>query len=223
MDGILAGMILVAIFIHGIAFYLMQSLATSPRLSPESTPRLTLLDPRRSADREFLQWIDANDPAAIALESIPASPPEELLTLRYRPSFQKNLPVPLPVKLREAESGRALFFPPGPVPDPQEVAADVVVVHPMPKTQVRLSPQLDAEFPEPFVPPRVTGESPGPTRFLIVTAPENTFVFLGQSSGNLALDSAARAWLARGKFPSERVTGWVDIHWGADVWEKSSP
>jgi len=222
-DGMLSAMILVAIFVHGIVFYLVQTIAPANPRPPISNPRLTILDSSREADRDFLRWIELNDPAAIALHSIPAQPPQELLTLRYRPSFEKNLPTPLPVDFGKKTGERPLFFPPGQVPDFGHSTATKPRLHPAPPTQVRLSPALPLTFSEPLIPPIITTDSPAPTRFLVITAPDTAFIFLEKSSGLAALDTAARTWLARANFPAGRAIGWVDIHWGADTWKKSTP
>ncbi|MEO7932516.1 MAG: hypothetical protein ABIT76_05090 [Chthoniobacterales bacterium] len=226
-DWVLPSMILGAVFIHGMAFYLVQASVPEPEKKLIASARLTVLDPNNSRDLPVLEWIENHDPAAIAFQSESPQPPHLFDTPPYQPSYEKVLPEPLPV-LRETNSlHHQSFFPPGPVPDFQSNVGTVTKKVAILTSKVVPSPSIELDFSRPFSPPAINGELPTPAQFLITSAGpygEKAF-FLLQSSGHDELDSYARQWLMASQvaLKNSQTSGWVQIHWGGEIWKKAAP
>lgn len=226
-DWVLPIMILGAIFIHGVAFYLIQ--ASSPPSAKKNTPsaRVSVLNSKKNSDQLALEWIENRDPAAISYQTTPPIPAQLFAGPVYEPSYQKNLPEPLPIISEENNLQHRTFFPPGPVPE-IKLPSPIVTRQPVQLvSKIIFSPSLDLGHSPPFSPPKTEGELPTSTRFLIVqiTNLNEKSLFLLQPSGSDTLDTYARNWLAAApiSMKANQSSGWVQIYWGGEIWKKSAP
>ncbi len=219
----LPAMILGALFIHGLAFYLVQTSAPNPGKKWITSARLTMLDPANPRDRELLEWIENHDPAVISQQPTSPEPPGLFAGIRYQPSYENVLPEPLPLLSEEKKWSHQSLFPPGAVPE--TAARSPLPVHDWPTlpTKIVLSDQTQITRSAPFSPPVIKGDIPSPSRFLVVIGEYRTALFLLQSSGNDRLDDYARTWLAGAAFSGGVRQTRVDFFWGADVWGKPAP
>ena len=218
-------MILGAVFIHGAAFYLVQTTAPEPETTRPVAARFTILNPANSRDRAALEWIENRDPAAMVYQTEP--PPQPLMSVPYQPSYEAVLPRPISISKDENPLEHSSFFPPGPVPD-------VTISHrlnepdgPELSTKISVSETLAPLPPREITPPKIQGDIPVPSRFFVVQLPtENEkSIFLMQSSRNDALDDYARTWMKKTSiaFRDAQTSGWIEFFWGADIWKKPAP
>ncbi len=223
-DWVLPSMILGAVFIHGLAFYLVQASVTETAKKGIASARLTILDPLSPRDRPLIDWIENHDPAAIVSVGEAPQPPHLFETPAYQPSYEKVLPEPLPIFRENNPLNHQSFFPPGPVPDFQSNLGKDPQNTPILASKIVPSPSIDLNFSKAFSPPQINGKLPTPAQFLIVKAGENgeKAFFLLQSSGHDELDNYARNWLiaSRPTLKNSDSSGWVQIHWGGEIWKK---
>lgn len=226
-DWMLPSMILGAVFIHGLAFYLIQASAPLPDGRINSSARLSVLDPQNPRDLVALRWIENHDPAAIAYQSESPEPPQLFNPQPYQPSYEKVLPTPLPILKEEDQLLHKTFFPPGPVPEIKSIAKQDAKKWTAPVTKIIPSPSLDLKISTTFSPPQITGDLPTPARFLVVNLGQfdEKTLFLLESSGNDILDDYARNWLTNTtiSFKNNQSSGSVQIYWGSEIWKKTTP
>ncbi len=218
-------MILGAVFIHGAAFYLVQTTAPEPEKAPPIAARFSVLNPANPQDRAALEWIENRDPAAMVFQT--ETPPQPRMTQRYQPSYEAVLPQPIPIPKDENPLQLASLFPPGPVPDVTLSRRTIEPDWPELPTKISVSESLAPLAPREFAPPKILGDIPVPTRFFVVQLPtenEKAF-FLMQSSGNDVLDEYARTWMKKSPiaFHDAQNSGWIDFYWGTDIWKKPAP
>jgi hypothetical protein len=216
-----------AVFAHALAFYLIQASVPAGGKKVISSAHLSVLDPSNPRDHSALGWIEDRDPAAIVSQGAPPSPLDVFATAIYQPSFEKNLPEPLPIQREQSTRLHQTLFPPGTVPLPQSSLGNAPRQSPHLICKIEAGPALQITITGVFSPPKVQKEIPTPLSLLVVQAaePDSKFLFLLRSSGNDSLDQYALAWLETAKitFPGSQSSGWVTIHWGADIWEKAVP
>ena len=218
-------MILGAVFIHGAAFYLVQTTAPKSETTRPVIARFSVLNPENPQDRAALEWIENRDPAAIVIETEP--PPQPPISVPYQPSYEAVLPRPIPIPKDENPLEHASFFPPGPVPDVTLSRRSSEPDWPELATKISVSEALAPLASREFIPPKIQGDIPVPSRFFVVQLPtENEkSIFLMESSGNDVLDEYARTWMKESPiaFHEAQSSGWVEFYWGADIWKKPAP
>lgn len=205
----IAGFLIASVALHALCFYLFQ-VVYPPAISLLPPPaQVSVIAPTTEEARAFLNWLSAEDPALASQTQRPEDARAfQLPKLAHIPSY-----VAVPPSLKEAPSFPALrsavsAMPPGPVPvkptnePPPPLLAPTTlfvsgalgrlpIVHPPLnfRASVRETPQA-ARF-------RLAVDSLGVVRY----------AFLEQSSGDTALDSQARHYLALCRFQNIESLG----------------
>lgn len=209
---------------HAASFLLFQVVYPQRVTVPPPPPQIQLLSPATPQYDAIMNWIEAEDPALVA--SAYSVRPANLLEVPYRPSFavQRTAPrgvpeAPVAWQYPAVRNPLAIIRsgePPPPAP-PLEPG-------PLP-TRLTLSPTLAAQtlIQPPDLRTSVRSAMPvEPSRYLlgVTDRGEVRFVFLQQSSGNAALDTAGAGSLSRASFdPIARPITWghATIAWGDEV------
>lgn len=216
----------VSLFLHALGFYLFQ-VAYSPNVSITPPPAMvSLLMPTTPENRALLQWIAAEDPAAIAMphDALPA----QLLDSSYKPSFAQARSLPrMPV-----EQSAVVVYPPAQdvLPFIQSVMVPTgkpPVSVPVPQNEIRFTDTLAKRTPATAQPVHLSAKSSAdlqPASFLASVAPDGAvvYVFLQKSSGDTAMDHEAEVHLARMKFTATDGAlewGTATFFWGSEAFE----
>lgn len=209
---------------HAGSFLLFQVVYPQRVTVPPPPPQIQLLSPATPQYEAIMNWLEAEDPALVA--SAYNVRPANLLEVPYRPSFavQRTAPRGVPEEpvtlqypavrnpLAIIRSGETQPKPPPPRPGPLP-------------SRLSLSPTLAAQtlIQPPDLSTTVRAATPvEPSRYLlgVTDRGEVRFVFLQQSSGNAALDTAGARSLTRASFdPIARPITWghATIAWGDAV------
>ncbi len=219
----LAWFIGLSLLAHIATFFLFQVVYPERTTIPEPAPSLSILDASRPDHQTLLRLIEAEDPAPAAATY--AVVPPDLLNVPYRPSYA----VPRTPPRNIAEPLDATAYPPAldPVALIREVtpglAADPVPPARAP-SQVRFGGALAGRSHrhEPALSFVTKATELQPATFLIgvQAAGDVAFVFLQQSSGDSAVDEAARQSMRQFQFEASSegiVWGYATFNWGSDV------
>jgi hypothetical protein len=231
---------LIALFIglsaafHAVCFYVFQIIYPTAVVLLPPPAKVSLITPDSEQGRNFLQWIEAEDPA---LASAPQRPPESrrraLPQTPHVPSYVAEPPRLKHVPLPEAGIRAPAVDPPAPIPP---------IPQPSPRSLGRQPTSVDfsEEFADrgaPFFPKSdfsaATRETPQAVRFRVAVAPDGIvqFALPLNSSGDPALDTQARSYLSLVRFhPLETasdkapaVWGLATIGWGNDIKRPGEP
>ena len=223
----LFGCVAASLFAHAATFFLFQVADPLGTSLPRSAPQVSVLTPSSPEATALLHWIDAQDPALVATAN--SVTPPGLFDIPYRPSYATP-----PAALGPVERPVAVAFPPARDPLAIIMSADAKpptppkISTPQPTTVI-FSSALAARAPVPL--PQAgwktrSKEPLEPSRHLIGVTDrgEVRFVFPQETSGNLALDDLAAAYLqtlvfAPGDAPITWATATVD--WGDDAYAKN--
>jgi hypothetical protein len=226
----LTGFLVASALAHAICFYVFQ-IVYPPTLSLLAAPaRVSVISPNTEEGRSLLRWIESEDPALASTTVRPAD--EKMYALPkvehvpsyagYEPALKKAPPLVVDLRIPSAQ-------PPGPVP---MVRARPVLTTPVLPTSVSFSEEIEKLGPANFPSTKfsaATKEAPGNLRFHIGVSSrgEVRFCFPLNSSGDPALDEAARSHLILTRFPagleSAKKTeagltwGTATVLWGNDV------
>ncbi len=217
-----------SLFAHTATFFLFQVVYPQRVTIPQPAPHVSLLTPSSPENVALLRWVEAEDPALIAMDNTVPAP--GLAQVQYQPSFMTPRTAPAGASV---ERVKEVAFPPA--MDRIEVAAreagPAAGVSPMPSVSTMrfagaLAKRSLTKNP-PLLPPRLAAEPVGPTVLLIgVDAQgEIRFPVLQDSCGDPNLDNLAIQYLSRINFaPSDEAMTWghVTFAWGADAYSEAA-
>ena len=225
---------LIALFIglsaafHAVCFYVFQIIYPTAVVLPPPPARVSLITADSEQGRNFLQWIEAEDPA---LASAPQRPPESrrraLPQTPHVPSYVAEPPNLKHVSLPESRVRTPEVDPPAPIPPAPQPSPLSLGRQP---TGVNFSEEL-ADRGTPFFPrpefSAATRETPQAVRFRVAVAPDGIirFALPLNSSGDPALDAQARGYLSMVRFHrletaadnAPATWGVATIEWGNDI------
>ena len=225
---LLAGFIVVALFLHSAAFFLFQTIPPSRIATPRTAPAVQLLTPfapdgsPSPENVAALRWIATADPAIVA--RVPDVLPDGLLNVPYRPSYLTPRTAPLGVPPEPA----SIQFPPA--RDPLSLilatptAPAAISVAPQ-ATRITFSTTLAARAPRAakFSPTQRSNKPIENTRLLLGVSAQGEvrFSFQQQTSGFPALDAEADDFIRTLKFTASTTDaiawGSVTFEWGDDA------
>jgi hypothetical protein len=226
----LAGLIFLSLFLHSAAFFLFQAATPVRPPAPKPAPPVQLLTPLgpdglpSPENIALLEWIADEDPARVA--RVPDLVPDNLLKVRYQPSyrFMRTAPLgapeePASVQFPSARDPLALIL-----GGPTVARASAPAPQPQP-TRIVFSTELAARAPSTaFAPAEKSSKPVEPTRLMLGINDEGEvrFVFLQQpSSGNAVLDAEAATFVRGLRFaPDAKVPiawGFATFQWGDDA------
>lgn len=213
---------LFAVAVHAFAFYIFQVVYPPTLVNAPPPAQVTLITPATPQGAALLQWVQAQDPAAVA--SVQEVLPPALGEIRYTPSYATVQTLPL-----NAE------FPPEPVTFPsafnlldyRESAAPTAPVTPLAvASSLAFSESLrgrDTAASPAIVPVAKSQANLRPTVFLVGVNDrgEVRYCFLQESSTDQGIDTEAEA-LLRGRAFSHSETllewGFATFTWGAEAY-----
>jgi hypothetical protein len=210
-------LIAISFFAHIFCFYIFRVVyPTTASLLPPSA-QVTVLDPRRLADKSLLDWVAVNDPANVSAPRFDSRLIAQV-TPRYKPIYST-----LSVQLKGSEAAQAqerdipsLFSAETLFPmrsQPQDRVAPSMF-----PTRLEMASTLQARAPASLPTLPTSSALFEPTSIFVGVSPggEADYVFLTQSSGNGPLDQTAADFIRTVKFkPDPNLTwGVVTLRWG---------
>jgi hypothetical protein len=227
----LVGFLILSVLAHGLAFYILQVVDPPGVRIPPPSVEVNLLTPSTPENRALLQWIEAEDPAAIANthEIVPGS----LYVLSYERSATEIHATP---KSPEEEES-AVQFPPAEetmavIGGAQEAApAPVAGMPPLP-TELRFSGglagrKITKQPPLKFSAPAPPGGGFEATSFMVGVGPDGKVLYLF-SMANETDDNAKKIerqgedFLEKIEFSREAggiAWGIATYYWGNDSYQ----
>lgn len=214
--------VLFSLLAHAGTFFVFQVVYPERATIPPAPPQITMLLPT-PANAALLRWIEAEDPALVAISS--AVTPPRLVKAEYRPSYGVIRTAPRSL----AESAPGAEYPPEREPldiirsgsvTPGQAAS---VVEPQP-TALTFSGPVSSRAMTPATMRFSKSRAPlAPAKFLIGVTDrgEARYVFPQQSSGNPTLDAEAAAVFRDLSFApgAASVTwGFATFRWGDDAY-----
>ncbi len=217
---LLPGFFLLAVAVHGVAFYLFQVVYPPAVTSVPPQAKVSVLSPENPQHAPLLAWIEAQHPAA-ATALTPASAPG--LEISYTPSYAavRTLPEPAQAPAPAVELPGGWRGAPRQTPPLPSSA-------PIPSS-LRFSPTLLPRVAAPVRLPRATareGVDLLPSHFLLGVDGEGSVRYLirQKGSGDDALDRQAEAFLLEHPFTPlpaggerEMAWGFATLVWGGDL------
>lgn len=221
----LAGFLLLSVLAHGLAFYILQVVDPPEVVIPPPPVQVNLLTPNTPENRALLQWIDAEDPAAIANthEIVPGT--------LYDLSYQRSLADTLAMPKSPADTRATVPFPPAAeataiIGSAQaSTPAPPAVMIPLP-TELRFSGELSGRKiakkpPMKFDSGPLSGQ---PARFMVGVGPDGRVIYtflLGtdMDEGAKAANRQAEDYLEKIEFaPRAGAIAWgiATFYWGDD-------
>jgi hypothetical protein len=232
----IAGFLIASVIAHAACFYVFQ-IVYPPTVSLLPPPaRVSLISSVSEEGRTLLRWVEAEDPA-LASTTLP-SPETRTYALPkvvhvpsysgYEPALKQASPLVVDLSIPSAQ-------PPASVPIVRTRTALAATKTP---TSIMFSKEIENLGPASL--PAMTfaastGEPPESIRFHIGVGPRGDirYCFPLNSSGDPALDEAARQYLALCRFPTRStadtktgdalVWGTATIEWGNDVARPPAP
>jgi TonB family protein len=205
----IAGFLVASIALHAACFYLFQ-VVYPPAISLLPPPAQVSIIARTSPEaRTFLNWLEAEDPALATQTQRPADARAfQLPKLAHVPSYLALAPKLKELPARKPSAAAPSAMPPGPVPAIAAPPAGPPLHAP---TSVVFSEELRG------LPVSLPGlqfrtalqDAPESARFRIAVDSSGAvrYAFLEQSSGDPALDEAARNALALSRFKMKVTPG----------------
>jgi len=216
----IAGFILISAALHALCFYIFQ-VVYPPVISLLPPPaQVSVIAPTSGEAQTFLTWLNAEDPALASQTQRPADARAfQLPKIAHIPSYLAVPPRlkewPLPPVTPTAPAA----LPPGPVPETVAASAIPPVVAP---TVISFSePLRSLTVTHPNMKFRAASrETPQSARFRLAVDSSGVvrYTFLEESSGDSALDSQARQYLAVSRFQTSLNTS-ADLIWAMASFE----
>lgn len=219
----LVGFLFLSVLAHGLAFYILQVVDPPEVVIPPPPVQVNLLTPNTPENRALLEWIDAEDPAAIANthEIVPAT------DLPYQRSMADTLVAP---------KSPADTRPPAPFPPAEDALAVIGSVQestpappaamlPLP-TELRFSGQLAGrkivQHPPMKFDPRAQGREP--VRFTVGVGPDGKVLYtflmgINMDESAKLIEQQAEDYLGKIEFaprPGDITWGIATFYWGDD-------
>ncbi|MDB6173028.1 MAG: hypothetical protein JWL59_2339 [Chthoniobacteraceae bacterium] len=219
------GFILVSLVAHTATFFLFNVVYPERATLPAPPPPITILDDSTPENQALLQWIEAENPALIAMA--PQVEPPNLLKAEYRPSYQVIRTTPRTVA--ESIAGDQMPYAKDPLSIIRSSEKNAVRA-PLPSksqpTSLSFSGGLSSRelAKPPILSFSKSSEPLDRIRFLIGVTDrgEVRFSFVQNSSGSKKLDAEAEVHLKNLSFvPAEPPLTWgfATFDWGSDVYE----
>jgi hypothetical protein len=202
---------------HFLCFYLFHVIypPTTTLLPPAA--QITVLNPENRSDKNLLDWIEMNDPAAV---SAPRFNPRlvERLTPAYKPTFSTVSPqlMPSTITANRERPPLSVFSTEELLPTRQQPKPGPPITF---ETGLEIGSGLQSRGPlsTPTLPG--TESTAEPTSLFVGVAPDGKpdFVFVRQSSGDARLDQKAEQYARALTFRpgSQRDWGTVTFRWGS--------
>ena len=218
----IAGFLVASAALHALCFYLFQ-VVYPPAISLLPPPaQVSLIAPNSAEARNFLNWLEAEDPALAAQTQRPADARAfQLPKVAHVPSY-----LAVPPQLKELPAGKISSaapsaMPPAPVPVP--VAPNPGSPQPAPTVLIFSAGLGEIPVTHPELKFHASlRDAPQSARFRIAIDSSGAirYSFLEQSSGDTALDEQARRALALSRFATGEKPGAEDgLLWASATFE----
>ncbi len=219
----IAGFLAASTGLHALCFYLFQ-IVYPPTISLLPPPaRVSLIAPTSDEARNFLNWLEAEDPALASRTQRSADARAfQLPKLAHLPSYQVVPPQLKALPPRRIPQGAPSAMPPAPVP--LAPAAQPTPALPV-GTALIFSDGLSPAAAHPDLKfTASTRETPESARFRLAVDSLGAvrYTFLEQSSGDASLDQQARRYLALCRFQKNGIAADGDLIWATATFEFGS-
>ncbi len=218
----IAGFLAASAALHALCFYLFQ-VVYPPAISLLPPPaQVSLIAPNSAEARNFLNWLEAEDPALASQTQRPADARAfQLPKLAHVPSYLSVPPKLKELPARKIPTAAPSAMPPAPVLVP--VAPNPGAPQPAPTVLTVTADLKEVPVTHPELKFRTSlRDAPESARFRIAIDSLGAirYTFLEQSSGDTALDEQARQALALSRFAPIRKTVSADgLRWASATFE----
>jgi hypothetical protein len=217
----LLGFLTASLLVHFAAFYLFHIVYPTTNSLLPAAAQVSVLNPKNPDDYRILDWAELHDPSTLSTPKFRSDLLPDLVP-RYRPSFSKISPSPLP----EPQSTISL-----PTSSPSLFSAESLfsvqkrpVIGPVERSfATRLEFGINLQNRHPVI----SGSLPTalevlePSTFFVGVNREGKveYLFRWQTSGNEHRDSEAERFLRQIRFESGSSTAWdlVKFRWGTNA------
>ncbi|MBV9672536.1 MAG: energy transducer TonB [Verrucomicrobia bacterium] len=203
---------------HMVCFYLFQVVyPTTTAILPRSA-EVTVLDPKRSQDREIQEWAESNNPATASAPELGSDLIAKVMP-PYHPIFNNLAPELMPMSPPAAKkTGPPLVIAPDDLLPLRPATHDSAKPQRF-ETQLSIGSTLQDRAPEKVqaLPPS-RALSPATSLFIGVGPSGSVdFVFVRQSAGSSELDQQAEKFVRNLRFRPASGASWgvVTVRWGS--------